>query len=324
MKNTIYFLLAFILLGCQKDGIWYSEQALEAKNPIYLDANGITIKAKDWAEAGDSGVINDVLYTIVDERTLRFMIEENGDITKVCTSRITSMEELLGARKVPDGQNYWVWDKNIEFNQNISSWDTSNVTNMSKMFSNLEVFNQDIGSWNVSNVTDMSIMFSNAKSFNGDLSLWNTSNAIKMNWMFSSADTFNQDLSKWDVRNVTDMLGMFSRNLSFNGDISKWDVSNVTDMSYMFFKTSFNKDISKWDVSNVTTFSYMFRGAIFFNQNISLWNTSNAIKMNWMFSDADTFNQDLSKWDVRNVSQCTLFSYKTPKWALPKPSLSCN
>ena len=40
------------------------------------------------------------------------------------------------------------------FNQDISAWDTSNVTNMSYMFSSANVFNQDISSWDVSNVKD--------------------------------------------------------------------------------------------------------------------------------------------------------------------------
>lgn len=50
---------------------------------------------------------------------------------------------------------------NTDFNQDIGSWDVSNVTNMSFMFSN-SPFNQDISSWDVSNVTDMSFMFSNS------------------------------------------------------------------------------------------------------------------------------------------------------------------
>ena len=38
------------------------------------------------------------------------------------------------------------------FNQNIGSWDVSNVTNMKVCFL-MQKFNKDIGSWNVSNVT---------------------------------------------------------------------------------------------------------------------------------------------------------------------------
>ena len=38
------------------------------------------------------------------------------------------------------------------FNQDISSWDVSNVTAMSAMFYAAINFNQDIGSWDVSKV----------------------------------------------------------------------------------------------------------------------------------------------------------------------------
>jgi surface protein len=45
------------------------------------------------------------------------------------------------------------------FNQDISGWDTSNVTDMSFMFGGLYNFNLDIGNWDISSVTDMSDMF---------------------------------------------------------------------------------------------------------------------------------------------------------------------
>jgi surface protein len=45
-----------------------------------------------------------------------------------------------------------------EFNQDISNWDVSNVTDMRRMFSGCFRFNQDIGGWDVSKVTDMQEM----------------------------------------------------------------------------------------------------------------------------------------------------------------------
>jgi surface protein len=46
------------------------------------------------------------------------------------------------------------------FDQDISNWDVSNVTDISYMFHDAESFDQDISKWDVSKVTDMSYMFS--------------------------------------------------------------------------------------------------------------------------------------------------------------------
>ena len=67
-------------------------------------------------------------------------------------------------------------------------------------------FNQDISSWDVSNVTDMSSMFIGTP-FNQDISFWNVSNVTNMNYMFDENNKFNQDLSTWVVDNVTECSG---------------------------------------------------------------------------------------------------------------------
>ena len=191
----------------------------------------------------------------------------------------------------------------IIFNQNINSWDVSNVTNMYYMFMYCHAFNQPLNNWDVSNVTYMWYMFYEAISFNQDINSWDVGNVNGMASMFAFAENFNQDLNNWDVSSVNSMESMFRVSTAFNGDISNWDLSNVTNTSKMFqHATSFNQDISSWNTSNIQYMNSMFLGADSFNQDIGNWDVSNVLEMKSMFSNADLFNQDIGNWDVSSVS----------------------
>ena len=64
----------------------------------------------------------------------------------------------------------------VNFNDDISNWNTSNVTTMENMFSGASIFNKNIAtngsSWNVRKVTTMNNMFKNTNSFNADITNW--------------------------------------------------------------------------------------------------------------------------------------------------------
>ena len=76
------------------------------------------------------------------------------------------------------------------------------MTDMSSLFVESS-FNEDISSWDTSNVTDMSSMFGAATNFNQDIGGWDTVNVTNMDYMFYGTDAFNQDLSSWTVDFVT-------------------------------------------------------------------------------------------------------------------------
>ncbi|PPE04118.1 BspA family leucine-rich repeat surface protein [Williamsoniiplasma lucivorax] len=226
---------------------------------------------------------------------------------------ITNLDGLFGRSHI---------DEFTTFNQNLSNWNTSNITHMNYVFHNAAKFNGDISTWDTSKVTAMSFMFSNALEFNGDITNWNTSNVTNMSSMFWEARAFNQDLSAWNTANVENMSTMFAGTRAFNGDISDWDTSKVGNMYSMFYGSYlFNVDISNWKTTNVKNMSYMFYRARAFNQKLSSWDTSQTTDMRRMFAESWVFNQDLSTWDTAKVtnmnemfSESRAFNQDISKW----------
>ncbi|UOY07396.1 BspA family leucine-rich repeat surface protein [Muricauda sp. SCSIO 64092] len=205
-----------------------------------------------------------------------------------------------------------------------STWNTSNVTDMSFMFSGATVFNEDIGSWNTGGVTDMRFMFSAAITSNQDISSWNTSGVTDMDNMFNGATAFDQDIGSWDTSNVTDMSAMFSNANAFNKDISSWNTGNVDNMRQMFWNASaFDQDVGLWNTSSVTNMYAMFYQATAFNGNIGLWNTVKVINMRAMFTNAKAFDQDIGPWNTAIVTDmgemfngATAFDQDLGEWDL--------
>ena len=275
---------------------------------IYLAENGVTVKCKPWAVVGNVYNLNGIDYWIVDDSNFNPYANFN-----MCTTKVTSMVRALRYGNIYSGINISSWDTsnvtnmedmfqaNSEFNQDISSWDTSSVTNMHGMFESNSAFNQDISSWDTSSVTDMSNMFRSNSAFNQDISSWDTSNVTNMQSMFTNS-TFNSNLLGWVL--ASNVSNMFSGNSSFNNSsASSWDTSSVTDMHGMFESNSaFNQDISSWDTSSVTDMSNMFRYNSAFNQDIGNWVTSSVTNMSSMFYANEVFNQDIGNWDTRSVT----------------------
>ena len=252
-----------------------------------------------------------------------------------------------------NSSNMFYYFKNIESIPNISSLDTSHITNMSYMFGyagyNSSRFELDLSSWDTSRVKNMSYMFNyagyNASAWNiGDLSNWNTSRVTNMNSMFqgagNKATTFDiGNLSNWDTSKVTNMSFMFSMYdtesstptaATFNiGDLSNWNTSSVTSMRSMFQFAGYNAttfnigNLSNWDTSLVTDMGWMFnkagRNASTWNVgDLSNWDTSKVTNMKSMFNtigyNVTTLNfGNLSNWDTSQVTDMSYMFYETRK-----------
>ena len=205
----------------------------QSTDVIYLDSNGVTIKAYDSAGIGATGVINGVEYTVVSNTMIRDWIIDERDLSKVVTTKVTSLGDLFY-----DAESSGMDIESL--NPDVSSWDTSNIINMNYLFDKLPSFNGDISSWDVSNVETMEGMFSGS-SFNGDISSWDVSNVEIMETMFTES-SFNGDISSWDVSSVRIMYAMFANNSSFNQNLGSWSVTNVIDCNF------FSLGASNWSL----------------------------------------------------------------------------
>ena len=284
-----------------------TEPVLRDVEAFRLAANGVTVICPS-AAVGATGTVGGVTYT---KRTSDEITPLNASTT--CTSGITDMSDMF-YNEPAFNEDIGAWDtsnvtdmstmfSNTAFNQDIGAWDTSKVIDMSWMFQRASAFNQDIGAWDTSGVTTMTRMFNDAVAFDQDIGAWDTSSVQYMGDMFRDASAFNQDIGAWDTSNVQRMTSMFDGASAFNQDIGAWDTSDVINMGSMFSNTSaFNQDIGAWDTSNVQYMDYMFYRASAFNQDIGAWETSSVTHMRDMFREAGSFNRNLSGWCVSSIS----------------------
>ena len=193
---------------------------------------------------------------------------------------------------------------------NISNLDTSNVTDISKMFYSCSgLTSLDVSGFNTSKVTSMSDMFSGCSKLTSlDVSGFDTSKVGNMDGMFSNCSKLTSlDVSDFNTSSVWGMSSMFSGCRSLTSlDLSDFDTSKVTNMSYMFNSCSSltSLDLSGFDTSKVTDISYMFSGCSKLTSlDVSGFDTSKVTKMQGMFSNCSKLTSlDVSDFNTSKVT----------------------
>ena len=199
----------------------------------------------------------------------------------------------------------------------LSGLDTSNVTDMSYMFSTFYNYNTiehlDLSGWDTSNVTNMAGMFYGRAIKSVDMSGLDMSSVTDMSDMFSGCSSLTTlDLSDVDTSNVTNMSRMFHDCSSLTTlDLSDVDTNSVTDMSYMFSGCSSltTLDVSEFDTNSVTNMQRMFSGCSSLKSlDVSNFDTSNVTKMGGLFYNcAGLTSLDVSGFDTSNVTELTYY-----------------
>jgi len=191
----------------------------------------------------------------------------------------------------------------------LSSFDTSKVTNMGRMFSGMSnLIALDLSNFDTSQVTDMRYMFSGMSNLIAlDLSNFDTSMVTNMNAMFAGISKLTTlNLSSFDTSKVMDMGRMFSGMSNLTAlDLSNFDTSYVTDMRSMFSGMSNLATLnpSNFDTSKVTNMNGMFYGMRSLTTlDLSNFDTSKVWDMEDMFGDMSSLTTlDLSNFDTSKV-----------------------
>lgn len=143
-----------------------------------------------------------------------------------------------------------------------TAFDTSNVTNMSRMFNVCyELTALNIENFDTSKVTDMSYMFYKCQKITSlNLSNFNTTNVTNLSYMFEACKSLvDLNLYNFDTSNITDMTKMFYDCSSIvTLDLSNFNTANVTNMFQMFVGCTALKtlDLSSFDLSKLTNSAY--------------------------------------------------------------------
>jgi surface protein len=136
--------------------------------------------------------------------------------------------------------SYLFYKRTINDTSFIESLDTSEVTNMSYIFSDcISLTSLDLSGWNTSNVTNMQRMFSGCTNLTiVDLSgNFDTSKNTDMSDFFYGCTLLQSinGIGTWNTSKLTTMYCAFQRCSNLTTlDLSSWDTSKVTNMSYTF------------------------------------------------------------------------------------------
>ncbi len=105
----------------------------------------------------------------------------------------------------------------------------------------------DLNDIDTSNITDMSLLFYDVDPHDIDISEWDVSNVKDMQCMFRYCENFNCDLSQWDVSNVINMQNMFYDCKKFKGEgLDNWNISDSVNTDWMFGECNSMKNKPSW------------------------------------------------------------------------------
>ena len=237
-----------------------------SKTQIYANQDssglfGIGVEAMFADDLSITDIVN-----LVENTKLKSIILENFNTSEVVSMTMMffnfHVEEILGLDKLDthlvetmEGMFYSAggvfWDDfpSLKGFEDLSNFDTGNVTSMSNMFVGVKTdYPLDLSFFDTSKVENMEYMFEYASFPSLDVSTWNTESVTTMGCMFEGILVEELDLSSFDTHNVTNMYDMFGEPLRIsihNGGYIQYPVTSPLKTVYV--------DSTKWSTENLSS-----------------------------------------------------------------------
>lgn len=211
------------------------------------------------------------LISLSDTEHVIFIPDKVKEIDYYYGSFTKAIQNLRGNIKVIGGHRLTTAVKMFQRchaqSLDLSSFDTSNITDMRFMFYACHAQILDLSTFDTSAVESMQHMFEYCHAKQIKITSFDTSNVTDMSYMFFNCETQHIDLSSFDTSKVKDMHSMFEFCKARSINVSSFNINNVTNIKNMFRKCSAEKiDISQWfnngeEVYNKINIDNMFDGS---------------------------------------------------------------
>lgn len=261
-ENAPYCIDNNIMMGCYGLPVRPVQNAKDSYAVLSNDKTSLTLYCD-----GNSALKNGTIFPII-SRDYYPRWWRNGHSTVISISFDSSF-----ANANPTTTRHWFYEfEKLEYIYGLEYLNTSQVTNMNRMFAECENLSAvNVSNFNTSKVTDMSDLFIRCRKVNLlDVSHFNTSKVTNFNAMFNGCESVSAiDVSHFDTSKAQNMYGMFNGCRSLESiDVSSFNTSNVTTMDWMFGECSSLKslDVSNFDMTNVTEAAHFADG----NENLRI------------------------------------------------------
>lgn len=226
-------------------------------------------------------------------------VTEYDGMENVDTSKVVMMDSMFA-------QNLSL--KSID----LSSWDMSNVTSMTNMFSGgyndgtglktMQLQSVKLGS-TTGKVTDMSSMFNGDQYLTDvDAADWNVDSLQSADALFRGTAIGSLDLSGWNTSNLTSINSTFAAMPNVTSiNVADWDTSKVNNLVQAFQSDPLlsDLDVSKWDVSGSKSFVQVFdNDSSLTTIDLSNWHPAPVSALTWAFRNTGVEKLNLSNFSL--------------------------